>query len=742
MANKQEMKRSNRHHRVKTPTVLQMEAVECGAAALGIVLAYYGRIVPLEELRVACGVSRDGSKASNILRAARKYGLEAHGYKKQPESLRATPLPTIIFWNFNHFLVVEGFGKGKVYLNDPGSGPRVVSEEEFDESYTGVAIVCEPAPEFVKGGKRPSLLKSLQQRLQGSETALLYVLLASVALIVPGLIVPSFIRVYVDNVLIGGFDDLVMPLLGIMLATSAFVTTLTWLQQHFLLRLETKLALTTSSKFFWHVLRLPVVFFTQRAPGEISSRVGINDSVAGLLSGELATNFLNLVLIIFFAILMFQYDIVLTMIGISIAMLNLLALRFVSRKRVDGNRKLLQERGKLLGTAYTGLQSIETLKATGGESDFFARWAGYQAKVMNSEQELGVVTQTLSVVPPFLMSFNSLIILAIGGLRVINGDMTMGMLVAFQSLMLSFMTPVNQMVNLGSRLQEAQGDMNRLDDVLRYPVDPQVKLQKIEQTNGIIKLDGHIELRNVTFGYSPLEAPLIENFSLRVKSGTRVALVGSSGSGKSTVARLVVGLYEPWEGEILFDDSSSRDIPRPIINRSLAMVDQEIFLMAGSIKDNLTMWDASVPEIDVIQAAKDAHIHEEITNRTGGYDYFVAEGGGNFSGGQRQRIEIARALVSNPTILVLDEATSALDPVTEKVIDNNLRRRGCTCLIVAHRLSTIRDCDEIIVMDRGKVVQRGTHDELRRQKGLYAQLIKTESQETESSIETILESLF
>jgi NHLM bacteriocin system ABC transporter peptidase/ATP-binding protein len=704
-----------------------MEAVECGAAALGIILAYYGRWVPLEELRIACGVSRDGSKAGNVAKAARTYGLSAKGFRKEPHALKVMHLPLIVFWNFNHFLVVEGFGKDKVYLNDPGTGPRVVSAEEFDQSFTGVVLACEPGPDFKRGGSKPSLLGALLRRLAGSSVAAAYVVLAGLALVLLGLVIPSFTRVFVDDILVGG-QPWTVPLLAGMGLAAIMRAVVTWIQQYYLLRLESRLAIGTSSSFLWHILRLPVQFYTQRYAGDISARVALNDKVARLLAGDLANAVLNMLVIAFYAVLMLQYDVVLTLLGVAIALLNGMALRHVSRKRVDENQRLQMDRGKYVATTMNGLQVIETLKATGAEADFFARWVGHHAKVLNAQQRLGVPSQIVSTVPPFLMALNTAAILGIGGPRVMDGSMTMGTLVAFQSLMASFLTPVNQMVTLGGTLQEVEGDMKRLDDVRRYQTDPRLDGHGLA-TDGdggseeAAKLSGHLELRGLTFGYSRLEPPLVQGLDLMLKPGDRVALVGTSGSGKSTVAKLVTGLYEPWEGEVLFDGKPRAAIPRSVLTSSLAMVDQDVFLFEGPARDNLTLWDPTVPDADIVQAAKDAAIHADLAVRSGGYDVLVQESGRNFSGGQRQRLEIARALAGGPTILVLDEATSALDAGTELTIDRNIRRRGCTCLIIAHRLSTIRDSDEIIVLDRGSVVERGTHDELMALRGRYAELV-------------------
>ncbi|MFO8032103.1 MAG: NHLP family bacteriocin export ABC transporter peptidase/permease/ATPase subunit [Desulfohalobiaceae bacterium] len=728
--------------RVKTPTVLQMEAVECGAAALASVLAYHGRWVPLEELRAECGVSRDGSKASNVLKAARGYGLTAKGFRKEIDELRELPLPMILFWNFNHFVVLEGFKGGYYYINDPAQGPVKVTQDDFDQAFTGVVLSFEKGENFAKGGQRPNVFSSLYSRLGRIKLALAYAFLASLFLVIPGILVPTFSKIFVDNILVKRMQGWMQPLLLAMLMTAVVRYLLSWLQQHYLLRAEAKMALTSSARFFQHVFRLPMEFFSQRFGGEIGHRVQLNDAVAKLLSGDLATAFLNLVMIVFYAAVLFVYDSWLTVIGILIAAVNLVALRMVGRKRTDLHKRMLQDQGKLMGTTMSGLQMIETLKASGAESDFFSKWSGYQAKVLNGLQRLGIATSLLNVVPPTLMTMNTAIILTVGGFRVMDGYLTMGMLVAFQSLMSSFLNPVNEMVSLGSKLQTVSGDMARLDDVFNYPQDRDFQApSKQDQTSPAAgagpeacpdwlrdkhKLSGEIELANISFGYSKLEPALIQDLSLHLNPGQRVALVGGSGSGKSTIAKVISGLYPAWEGQILFDGVPRENIPRRLLSNSLAMVDQDIFLFEGSIRENLTMWDDSIPDKRVIRAGKDAHIHEDIAARPGGYDSKLAEDGGNFSGGQRQRIEIARALTVKPSIMLLDEATSALDPNTEKIIDDNLRRRGCTCIIVAHRLSTIRDCDEIIVLDQGKVVQRGPHDRLIEEEGHYRKLIEAE----------------
>ena len=486
--------------------------------------------------------------------------------------------------------------------------------------------------------------------------------------------------------------------------------------------------IVTSAGYFWHVLRLPVNFFAQRHSGEIGSRVPINSKVAELITGKLADNFLDIVLVIFYFIIMLQYDIMLTFLGVGLSLFNIIALKVISGKRVEGYMNYTIEAGKLMGVSMGGLQTIETLKAMGRENDFFVKWSGYFTKVINAEQKLGTLTLLLNSVPVLLNSLITVVVLIVGALKVMDGVITMGMLVAFQSLMASFSLPIENLVRLGSEIQEAEGDMSRLDDVMKSEVDPQIA-RKLEITNGNYKhitkkLDGYIEFKDVTFGYSNFGPPLLDNLNLKIAPGERIALVGGSGSGKSTIAKLLAGFYEPWSGQILFDGKTRDEWPRQIINNSLAMVSQEIFLFEGSVRDILSIWDKTLSDQMLMQATKDACIHDVIANKTDAYDYIISEGGKNFSGGQRQRIEIARALTGNPTSIILDEATSALDPTTEKKVMDNIRRRKCSVLIVAHRLSTIRDSDEIIVLKDGKILERGIHNDLIKQKGEYARLIE------------------
>jgi NHLM bacteriocin system ABC transporter peptidase/ATP-binding protein len=714
---------------VRTPGIIQMEALECGAATLAIVLAHYGRWVPIEELRNICGVSRNGSRAGDILRAARSYGLETQGFKVEPRKLRDLNTPLVLHWKFSHFVVFEGFyPDGSASINDPSIGRRRISAAELDQSMTGVVLTFRPGANFERKGEAPHLLRAIRKRIGNAWVALGFVFLTSMLLLFPDLLMPSFARLFVDRVLLGQQDTMMKPLLFAMLVTAGVLAVLTWLQRSFLLRFRTQLYVEGAGRLLWHLLRLPLDFFHQRHLGDLSSRVKLNDQLAELLSGELALTALSLVTLFFFALVMVQYDPILTAISIFVVASNLAVLRSVSKKRIEANTRLLYEEGALNSIALWGVEIIESMKSTSNEGDLFARWAGQQAKTLNLRQEVEVANKPLEVLPALLNSINTVLILGIGGLRVIQGRLSLGSLLAFQILTIAFTAPASRLVNLGRRLQLADGEMKLIDDIFQtetvVPEQPVPSL--LSRTTPAAKLNGSLEIRGVTFGYIPGEPPVLKNIEINVGPSRSVALIGKTGSGKSTLSKLVARLYEPWSGEILFQGRSRSAIDPATWTRSVTVVDQDIFVFEDTVLQNIRLWNDQIPVERVIAAARDACILDEIMARDGGLNAWVAEGGVNWSGGQLQRLEIARALASDPSLLVLDEATSALDPETEAQIVHNIRQRGCSSLVVAHRLSTIRDADEILVLDEGEIVQRGTHAEMSKAPGPYVDLVVNE----------------
>ena len=722
--------------RVKVPTILQMEATECGAASLAMILAHFGQWIPLEKLRQECGVNRDGSKANCVLKAARNRNCEAKGYRWSADKLKektAEDFPLIIHWEFNHFVVLEGIVNNVAYLNDPAMGRRQIPWEEFRTSYTGISLRIKPNEKFVKEGERYSIVKATAQKLMKDKWAMLFIILIGIGMIFPGLASPVFNQIFLDDILTGKHPDWMTKLciaMAISLVLSGFMT---WLRSIVLTKWQEKLTLADSSSFFWHVIRLPLQFFQQRYAAEIASRISFNESIAGVLSGSAATAVLDFFIALFYLMLLLQYSVSLTIIGVGFSLIDLAAFLLMRRKLTDMNMKIQQDQGKEYGTAMNGLMMIETIKANGNETDFFSKWAGYRAKVLISTQEVQMWSLTASILPSLMGGLNSAIIMTVGGFSIMEGVMTAGIFMAFQNLMGSFQEPFNKLINLGTTLQSTEMQMQRLDDVQRYDIDR----LNYPQDNGNFtfkgdRLSGEIDFVNINFGYSPLEPPLLQDFNLHLEPGRWVAVVGFSGSGKSTLAKVLTGLYEQWSGDVLFDGVNRKNIPHSVIVNSMSSVDQDIFQITGTVKENISLFDTSIRRADIIQAAKDACIHEDILRLNGGYEAQVEEGGLNFSGGQRQRLEIARALATNPSILILDEATSALDPMTEQIVLENIRQRGCACFIVAHRLSTIRDADEIIVLDRGKVVERGTHREMMQHDGPYHRLLAESNQDNNS----------
>jgi NHLM bacteriocin system ABC transporter peptidase/ATP-binding protein len=716
---------SRARRRVRTPTVLQMEVTECGPAALAIILAYFGRRVPLEELRVACGVSRDGSKASSIVRTARRYGLDAKGLRLEPDEVLAGPLPVIVHWNFNHFLVLEGVSDSKVYLNDPAIGPRSVTHKEFGDSFTGVVLAFERSPEFTAGGTARGLMARLGHRLGGLGPAMGFVAWISLMMVIPGLVLPGATKAFVDDILVARFDGWLSPLLVGLGAMFLLQILLSAVQELVLLRIELRLALEQSARFTWHVLRLPVEFFSQRFAGDLANRIEANDRVARLLARDCGHAAATCFTASFLGIVMAFYDVTLAAIAIGGAALNIAVLTMVHRALSDVALRLQMEEGKLYAISVVGLQSIETLKSTGTEGDFFAKWTGHHARALNSEQRLALYQQASNLVPPFVSSLTAVAVLGVGALQVVDGTLSIGALVAFQGLLMSFSAPIAQMVGTASKVQQASADLARLDDVLQYRRDwrfPDTLPAPVETSAA-----GRLSLKGISFGYDPLDPPLIDDFSIDVAPGQWVALIGGSGSGKSTLGKLITGLYEPRSGEVRIDGHTLGEWGRDRLAHIVSSVDQEICLFQGTLRDNVTLWDETVTHRTLLAAIADADLADVVKNLVGNLDGMIEEGGRNLNGGQRQRIEIARALVQEPSVLVLDEATSGLDAVSESRILNAVRRRGMTCVLIAHRLSTIRDCDEIIVLERGRIVERGTHAAMVEAGGPYSRLIEAEA---------------
>lgn len=716
--------------RVKVPTVLQMEATECGAASLAMILAYYGRWLPLEFLRQECGVTRDGSNADNLLKAARRQGCVAKAFAGRSEVLRKKEFPLILFWEFNHFLVLEGFQGDTVFLNDPAMGRRTVPWDEFITSYTGVYMKITPDENFKPEGEPYSIVKTVAAKLREDKWALIFLMVLGLCMIIPGLAVPVMSQVFIDDVFSLKHADWIVKLLIAMFGTMVMLGIMTAMRAAVLTYWQKKLTIADSSGFFWHVLRMPVTFFQQRYAADIASRIQFNESTAEVLSNQAATALLDLLVALFYLLLLFQYSVPLTLIGISISVVDIFVFLYMRRRQTDLIMRIQQDASKAYGVLMSGLMMVESIKANGSEGDLFAKWAGYAAKASVATQEMKLWTMKVKLLPLLLGGLNSALIMTVGGFSIMEGIMTAGIYTAFNNLIAKFHEPVQKLLSLGNVLQNTEMQMRRLDDVRRYKTDS-LNYPDENQTVSFTgnRLSGELTLKDVSFGYSPLDPPLIEHFDLHLEPGRWAAVVGSSGSGKSTLAKLVAGLYEEWSGEILFDGVKRREIPRPVIVNSLATVDQDVFQISGTVRQNISMFDKSVPSTDIVQAAQDACIHDDIIQLQGGYDAEVSEGGLNFSGGQRQRLEIARALAFNPSLLILDEATSAIDPMTEQKCLENIRRRGCTCLIVAHRLSTIREADEIIVLERGKVAERGTHRELISHDGPYRRLIEERDQQ-------------
>ena len=712
--------------------MLQMEDTECGAVCLGIVLAYFGRWVSVEELRESCAVNRDGCDAADITRAARGYGLESKGWRREPDQLSAMTMPLIIFWEFNHFLVLEGFRRGNYLVNDPANGHRTLSAEEFDQGFTGVALSFEAGPEFRAGGSRPGVFRRLWPWLADVTGPLAFALCCGLLLALPLAVLPFLLSIFVDYVLSGREPQWGIALAGGVALAGGFVYLLTWLRQRCLRLLAVRLSVDHADRFIRRLFRLRMRFFTNRYGGDLTTRIQLIDQVATVATEQFVGLVIELVTSAVFLFFLFLYDPVLAGAVAALGAVNLYIMRLLSQGRVGENRRLQREQGKLQGVGMYGLINIDSLQATSGEIGFFSHWSGYQARELLARQRFVEIGHLMGALPGVFTILGNAVVLGVAGWRVIEGDMSLGMMMGCYVLATYFLMPIGRFALFADLFQVLEANLQRLEDVMDAPEDEYFQ-KGVERPaassefSRTVRLSGQLELRNVEFGHKANREPMFRGFDLNIEPGQRVALVGPTGSGKSTLALLAAAVHQPWSGGVFLDGHPRSEIPRGLLASSVAMVDQRVFMFAGTVRENLCLWNPEIPEQDLVAAATDAAIHDEIMSRSQGYDSPVDEGGRNFSGGQRQRLEIARALVGNPSLLILDEATSALDPITEVRIDDALRRRGCSCLIVAHRLSTIRDCDLIVVLDGGREVQRGTHPDLMAdQEGLYRHLMESE----------------
>lgn len=733
----------------KVPVILQMETLECGAASLAMIMAYYGKWVPLEKVREACGVSRDGSNAGNMAKAAMAYGMDVKAFRCEPSVLQKESLfPSIIHWEFNHFVVLNGFHKGKAIINDPAKGVTEVPMEEFDRAFTGVCLQITPGENFKADGHKKSMKEFLLERMAGTKSAFWFMAVMTCLLALFSLIQMAFSRVFVEQMLTRQNPSWEMPFF-VLLSVLVFLQVITKIVYAvYSVKIKGKLAIRANADFMWHVLRLPVRFFSQRMTGDILGRKKANEGITAALIDTLSPIVLHVVMMVLYIAVLVRYSVTLAAIGVSGMILEFLITQYCAKKKANILRVKMRDMAKLDSLTINGIEMIETLKAGGAENGFFEKWSGCQAMVQEQNMKTLHMNRYYGFIPKVISILVQVLIFTLGLHYIMQGAFTVGMLLVFQSVYEALCEPVAQLSTAGDTIREMITNMERTDDVMKYETDvaetstDEVNVDKTDVDEMDIKekntadrkkeeicyskLSGELELSHVTFGYSHLSEPILKDFSLKVKPGQRVAIVGSSGCGKSTVTNLVMGLYKPWSGEILLDGKPVDEIDRNVFTGSVAATTQDITLFEDTIANNIKMWDESIEDYEMILAARDAGFHENVMQRPGGYEYRISEEGKNLSGGERQKLEIARAFAQDPTILLLDEATSALDAKTESVVADSMKKRGITCLIMAHRLSTIRDCDEIIVLDKGVIAERGTHEELMKKHGKYEELIINE----------------
>ena len=731
----------------KVPVIMQYENLECGAVSLAMILGYYNKWIPAGEVRADTGPCRDGANAYHIAKAAESYGLSAEVKKcKAEEFFSCASFPCIVHWQYTHFLVVTGVKGDKVCINDPKKGSYSLSRKSFSQKYTGFCVFFAPSKDFVPEGHRKSLGDFIRERLTGTRDMLLFILLTTLLISVLTTINQGMSKVFLDRLVTGKNPDWVKPFFLLLAAVTLARILVDILQAVYMMRIKGKLSVTGSTSFMWHLMKLPLSFYAQRLPGDINFRKRLNVEVADKLVGTFGPLALQILMVLLYLVIMVRYSLILSIIGVSGILLNAVLGRVIARKRVNITREQMSNSGQMSGTLAAGIQMIETIKASGAENGFFELWSGYQSNVNNQHVKTAKLDQYLGMIPMLVSSLSSVAVLLTGAFLIMNGQFTPGALMAFQGFLTLFQRPAMDLIDAGKDLQQMRTNMERIDDVMEC--DEDIRWQRENERRAkepaagdrgresgsaaqpakeqYAKLSGQLSMKGISFGYSRLDPPLIEDFELELTPGKSVAFVGPSGCGKSTLTKLISGLYQPWSGSITFDGKPLLDIDNSVLRGSLAVVDQDIILFEDTIENNIKMWDDTIENFEMILAARDAQIHYDIMKREKGYQHQMLPEGKDFSGGERQRMEIARVLAQEPSIIILDEATSALDAKTEYEVVKAIKDRGITCIVIAHKLSTIRGCDEIIVLRHGHVAERGTHNELLRKDGLYAALVKSE----------------
>ena len=714
------------------PVIMQYENQESGAVSLSMILGYYGKWLAGGTVKEDVGPCRDGANAYHIAKAAQSYGLNADVQKlKSDEFFQKASFPCIVHWQYTHFLVVKGVKKGDVYINDPKKGDYRISKKAFEERYTGFCIFFEPSESFVPEGHRKTLTEFIKERLNHMSVALLFVLITTFLISMLTIFRQGMTRLFLDRLITGDYGSWEKPFLYLLSAVTVVELIVQAIKAYYMNRINGKISVVSSTSYMWHVLKMPLSFFASRLTGDINFRKKLSVEVAGKLVTIFGPLVLQIVMMALYLGIMVSYSVILAIIGVASVLINAIIGRVIAKKITRITREQMTSNGIMGGTLSAGIQMIETIKASGAENGYFELWSGYQANVVAQQNKANKVNQHLGMVPQIVSGISGNLVLIVGALLIMHGQFTPGSLMAFQGILTLFTAPANALIGFRKDLQEMHADMERIDDVMETEEDISWRKRESEdnsssQEETYKKLSGQLTMKDISFGYSRLDDPLIENFNLDIKPGKSVAFVGPSGCGKSTLAKLISGLYQPWKGSITFDGKDLLDIDNSVFRGSLAVVDQDIILFEDTIENNIKMWDNTIENFEMILAARDAQIHYDIMKREDGYRHKLAPEGKDFSGGERQRLEIARVLAQEPTIIILDEATSALDAKTEFDVVQGIKDRGITCIVIAHRLSTIRSCDEIIVLEHGHVMERGTHNELLKKDGLYAELVKSE----------------